>query len=95
MQKNEDQLPDFLQSYGSLLSHFNNHFSSLNSYERGASFAQLVRKLTPHTTIGERFQTPILKQHSHDKGVDLECLSKDKRESLYIQSKYTIKDRQF
>lgn len=92
MQEIEDQLPDFLQTYGSLLSHFNNHFSNLNSYERGASFAQLVRKFIPHTTIGERFQIPILKQHSHDKGVDLECLSKDKREALYIQSKYTIKN---
>ncbi|WP_035984641.1 AIPR family protein [Leptolyngbya sp. KIOST-1] len=92
MKEIEEQLPDFLQTYGGLLSHFNNHFSNLNSYERGASFAQLVRKLIPHTTTGERFSIPTLNQHSHDKGVDLECLSKDKCEALYIQSKYTIKN---
>lgn len=88
----EEQFPSFLKDYGSLLSHFNNHFEGLNSYERGENFAQLTQKLVPHTTIGERFYIPTMNQHSYDKGIDLECDSKDGKEQLYIQAKYTIRN---
>ena len=37
------------------------------------------------------FETPRLRQRTHDKGVDLECESRDGREKLCIQSKYTIR----
>jgi hypothetical protein len=87
-----EDYPPFLQNYGSLLSHFNGHFSDLNSGERGERFVQFAKRLIPHTAIGERFEVPHIRQRSHDQGVDLEAESKDKKEILSVQSKYTIKD---
>lgn len=87
----QDQYPTFLRDYGGLLSHFNSQFADLNSYERGDKFVQFVQRLIPHSSVGERFEVPKLRQVSHDKGVDLECESKDKTEQLFVQSKYTIK----
>src|SRR5690242_9298624 len=86
------QYPPFLLDYGSLLSHFNIHFTDLNSAERGETFVQFVRRLVPHTPIGERFEKPYVRQRSHDQGVDLTAEGKNQQEILFVQSKYTIRD---
>jgi hypothetical protein len=86
----QTEFPIFLRDYGKLLSHLQSQFDGLTSVEKGNHFAKFAKRVIPLSEVGERFETPMLRQPTHDEGIDLECESKDKTEVLYVQAKYTI-----
>jgi hypothetical protein len=85
------QIPSFLTDYGTFYSHIQSQLEELKPQEKGKVFAEFVQGLVRHTEIGKYFESPKLRQPTHDEGVDLECQSLDGSQSLYIQAKYTIR----
>jgi len=85
--------PHFLENFANLQTHFKEQFSELTSQERGDRFAEFVRRIVPYTQSGKGFEDPIPRQKSHDDGVDLEAIGIDGNDRLFIQSKYTIRDK--
>ncbi|WP_081320045.1 AIPR family protein [Pseudomonas rhizoryzae] len=91
MQTKNDGLPEFLQDYGSLLSHFQGQMEGLNTVEMGDKFAELAEHLIPHTEPGADFERATKSKKSWDKGVDLIFQNKENSEiELRVQAKYTI-----
>src|SRR4051812_47871018 len=93
MEKQNDALPYFLQSYENLLNHFDQHLPE-GSTAKGTTFAELVRRVIPHTEFGSRFPEPRLtEKKSHDGGVDVFTSENDDGECLFAQSKLKLKSR--
>ena len=86
------QLPDFLEDYGKLLSHFTSHFEPRSSQERGNAFVDFAQAIVPHTEIGASFEYPTKNpKQTWDEGVDLTATRLDDGTKLFIQSKYHIR----
>lgn len=89
----KNKIPDYLLSYGNMISYFQSQYEGLISIERGRKFLNLALRIIPLTEIGEIYEFPkVSKKESHDHGID--AIAKKKNtpsEKLYIQSKYVIK----
>ena len=93
MEEQNDALPYFLQSYENLLNHFDQHLPE-GTTAKGTTFAELVRRVIPHTEFGSRFPEPRLtEKKSHDGGVDVFTSENDAGECLFAQSKFKLKSR--
>ncbi len=87
-------VPDFLESFENLTSHFDEHFGELGSNGRGDTFLNLAEKLVPLSDEFSRFPAPVPNtKKSHDKGVDLLTSEAVDGQILCVQSKYKIKDK--
>jgi hypothetical protein len=87
-------LPDFLQSFENLTSHFDEHFGELGSNERGDTFLDLANKVISLTDDGQEF--PPLRpseKKSHDGGVDLYTAQTTDGRILCAQSKYKVRSK--
>lgn len=86
-------LPDYISTYGNMISYFQSQFEDLISIERGRKFLSLANRIIPLTELGEEYEFPRnSKKESHDNGIDAIADKKEKpTEKLYIQSKYVIK----
>lgn len=85
--------PYFLQNYSNLQNHFQEQFEELTPNDRGNIFADFVEKLIPYTKFGRDFEQPEQQKKSRDGGVDLIAEGKDKNKILFVQSKYSIKEK--
>ncbi len=87
----ENDLPYFIQSYDQLKQHFDANLDSLSNYQKGKKFADFSRRILPfcETNLTIDSDSLILRQDSHDGGVDIEGKSEDDQ-IIYIQSKYSI-----
>lgn len=90
--QNQPAYPDFLQEYQNLRVYFDDQYASLNSQQKGTSFAEFVQKLVPYTTFGRNYDKPELGPKSHDGGIDLTAHNQN-NEVLHIQSKYSLRDK--
>ncbi|EPY8513795.1 ISNCY-like element ISPa4 family transposase [Pseudomonas aeruginosa] len=91
MANKTDNLPDFLQDYASLFSHFQGQMDGLTTVQIGDKFASLAEHLIPHTEAGSDFERATKSKKSWDKGVDLIFQHKEiNGVELRVQSKYTI-----
>jgi hypothetical protein len=93
--KNEcNQFPEFLRSFENLTAHFDEHFGSLGSNERGDSFLNLSEKLIPLIEDFSNFPPPTpSEKKTHDGGVDLLTTENLDGHKLCVQSKYKIRDK--
>jgi hypothetical protein len=91
-----DQFPLFLQSYGNLVDHLNSQLDDLTSKGKGDIFARFTSKIIPLTEVGLKSEFDAddikIRQHSHDEGVDIECINNDRSRILYVQSKLTLRN---
>lgn len=91
-----DQFPIFLQSYGNLVDHLNSQLDDLTSKGKGDIFARFTSKIIPLTEVGLKSEFDAddikIRQHSHDEGVDIECINNDRSRILYVQSKLTLRN---
>jgi hypothetical protein len=80
-----------------LQNHFQVEFEELTSNDRGNIFADFAEKLIPYTKFGRDFEQPEQQKPSRDGGVDLiaegKDEGKDKNKMLFVQSKYSIKEK--
>lgn len=89
----DPQLPYFLQSFENLTAHFDEHFGSLGSNERGDSFLDVALRIIPLSEPGQVFPPPKpSNRRSHDGGVDISAEAEDGRH-LFAQSKYKIREK--
>lgn len=89
------RLPDFLESFENLTTHFDEHFGELGSNERGDTFLDLALKVISLTEESQDF--PLLRpseKKSHDGGVDLFTAVTADGRILCAQSKYKIRSRE-
>lgn len=91
-----DQFPIFLQSYGNLVDHLNSQLDELTSIVKGNIFARFTSKIIPLTGVGLKSEFDAddikIRQHSHDDGVDIECINNARSRILYVQSKLTLRN---
>lgn len=89
-----ERLPDFLESFEDLTTHFDEHFGELRSNERGDTFLDLALKVISLTEEGQDF--PPLRaseKKSHDGGVDLYTAETSDGRILCAQSKYKVRGK--
>lgn len=54
--ENNLTLPTYLRSIEDLSQHFEEHFESLGSAERGDSFLEFAKRVIPFTDVGRNFR---------------------------------------
>ncbi len=87
-----DEIPDFLSSYGLLIDHFDLMLSD-DDGSKGDIFVNFATKIIPLSEIGSQFEQPrVNEKKSHDKGVDIIAYNNDRTKILYAQAKYKVKD---
>lgn len=87
---NDFKFPDFLSSYEQFYDHIQNIMENLSTTGKGKSFAEFGRSLIKVTDFGRQFHSFELQQSSHDGGVDIVAVNKERTAKLYVQSKYSI-----
>lgn len=91
MTENQSSIPSFLVNQTDFISHLQTLMDGLKPNEIGERFARFAQHLIPYTDIGKNFNSLEKRQVSHDGGVDLESRSRDDKEILFVQVKFTIK----
>lgn len=87
-----DELPNFLKSYGLMIDHFDLILGN-DDGSKGDIFVNFATKVIPLSEIGSQFEQPrVNDKKSHDKGVDIIAYNSDKTKVLYVQAKYKVKD---
>jgi len=93
-ENDEFKLPTYLNSLGDLRDAFDHYSKNGSNTEKGTEFAQSVCKIIPLLSFGTDYLEPkINSKKSNDHGIDIRALSSDEKRTLYIQSKYTIREK--
>jgi hypothetical protein len=94
-QVSTERLPNFLESFENLTTHFDEHFGDLGSNERGDTFLDLALKVISLTEEGQDFPALQLSaKKSYDGGVDLFTSETSDGRILCAQSKYKIRGKE-
>ena len=89
-----ERIPEFLESFENLTTHFDEHFGELGSNARGDTFLDLALKVISLTSEGQEFpQLRPSEKKSHDGGIDLYTAETADGRILCAQSKYKVRSK--